>query len=149
MLQAKDLARKKGVMLHTHLAETKDEEEYCLQKFNLRPLAYMESLDWVGADVWYAHGIHFNEEELKLLAATKTGVAHCPVSNQKLSSGIAQIPRMLELGVTAFHAVIVDEDLRAIGRFLRQYEGIFLPVLENDRLCRPGRICFGEEIPLR
>jgi cytosine/adenosine deaminase-related metal-dependent hydrolase len=99
------LAREKKVRLHTHLAETKDEEAYCLEKFNRRPLAYMESLNWVGPDVWYAHGIHFNEEELQLLAATKTGVAHCPVSNQKLSSGIAQIPRMLELGVPVGLAV--------------------------------------------
>ncbi len=99
------LARGKKVRLHTHLAETRDEEAYCLQKFNLRPLAYMESLDWIGADVWFAHGIHFNEQELQPLAATKTGVAHCPVSNQKLSSGIAQIPRMLELGVPVGLAV--------------------------------------------
>lgn len=99
------LARTKKVRLHTHLAETKDEEEYCLKLFNLRPLAYMESLGWVGDDVWYAHGIHFNEDELHLLAATQTGVAHCPVSNQKLSSGVAQIPRMLELGVPVGLAV--------------------------------------------
>ncbi|MBP2636606.1 MAG: atzB [Firmicutes bacterium] len=105
MKETAKLAREKKVRLHTHLAETKDEEEYCLEKFKLRPLAYMESLDWVGADVWYAHGIHFNETELQLLAATKTGVAHCPVSNQKLSSGIAQIPRMLELGVPVGLAV--------------------------------------------
>lgn len=100
-----DLARAKKVRLHTHLAETRDEEEYCLQHFNLRPLAYMESLGWLGADVWFAHGIHFNEQELQLLARTKTGVAHCPVSNQKLSSGIARIPRMLELGVPVGLAV--------------------------------------------
>ncbi len=99
------LARAKKVRLHTHLAETKDEEEYCLRLFDLRPLAYMESLGWVGDDVWYAHGIHFNEDELHLLAATQTGVAHCPVSNQKLSSGVAQIPRMLELGVPVGLAV--------------------------------------------
>lgn len=99
------LARSKKVRLHTHLAETKEEEEYCLKLFDLRPLAYMESLGWVGSDVWYAHGIHFNEDELQLLAATQTGVAHCPVSNQKLSSGVAQIPRMLELGVPVGLAV--------------------------------------------
>ncbi|WP_371363358.1 8-oxoguanine deaminase [Sporomusa rhizae] len=99
------LARTKKVRLHTHLAETKEEEEYCLKLFDLRPLAYMESLGWVGSDVWYAHGIDFNEDELQLLAATQTGVAHCPVSNQKLSSGVAQLPRMLELGVPVGLAV--------------------------------------------
>ena len=100
-----ELARSKKVRLHTHLAETKDEEEYCLEKFGLRPLAYMDSLGWLGKDVWYAHGIHFDETELELLAATQTGVAHCPVSNQKLSSGVAQIPRMLELDVPVGLAV--------------------------------------------
>ena len=83
------LARQYGVRLHTHLCETLDEEKYTLEKVGLRPLAYMEKLGWLGDDVWYAHGIHFNTEELQLLADTKTGVCHCPVSNMKLSSGIA------------------------------------------------------------
>ena len=99
------LARQYGVRLHTHLCETKDEENYTLDRFGLRPLAYMETLGWIGDDVWYAHGIHFNDEELKILAQTGTGVAHCPVSNMKLSSGIARIPEMLELGVKVGLAV--------------------------------------------
>lgn len=99
------LARQYGVRLHTHLCETKDEENYTLDRFGLRPLAYMETLGWVGEDVWYAHGIHFNEDELKYLAQTGTGVAHCPVSNMKLSSGIARIPEMLDLGVKVGLAV--------------------------------------------
>lgn len=99
MVKTAELARRKNVRLHTHLAETQDEEEYCIAKFNMRPLEYMESLGWIGEDVWFAHGIHFNETELARLAATQTGVAHCPISNQKLSSGIAKIPRMLEMGV--------------------------------------------------
>ena len=93
------LARSLGVRLHTHLCETKDEENYTLDRFGMRPLAYMETLGWVGSDVWYAHGIHFNTDELKFLAETKTGVAHCPASNMKLSSGIARIPEMLKFGV--------------------------------------------------
>ena len=76
-----------------------------LEREGCRPLAYMERLGWVGSDVWYAHGIHFNEEELRLLAATQTGVAHCPISNMKLSSGIARIPEMLELDVPVGLAV--------------------------------------------
>lgn len=99
------LARKLGVRLHTHLAETKDEEQFTLSHFGMRPLEYMESLGWVGPDVWYAHGIHFNEDELKLLAKTQTGVAHCPISNMKLSSGIASIPEMLNLNVPVGLAV--------------------------------------------
>lgn len=99
------LARKLGVRLHTHLAETKDEEQFTLSHFGMRPLAYLESLDWLGPDVWFAHGIHFNEEELRLLARTQTGVAHCPISNMKLSSGIASIPEMLALDVPVGLAV--------------------------------------------
>lgn len=97
--ESANLARQYGVRLHTHLCETKDEENYTLEKVGLRPLAYMQSLGWTGSDVWYAHGIHFNDEELKLLAETQTGVCHCPISNMKLSSGIARIPEMLELGI--------------------------------------------------
>ena len=89
------LARKYGVRLHTHLAETKDEDDYCLQVYGKRPLQLMEEFDWLGEDVWYAHGIHFTDDELNLLAETKTGVAHCPASNMRLGSGIARIPEML------------------------------------------------------
>lgn len=99
MKESAKLARKLGVRLHTHLAETIDEEKFTLEKFGMRPLEYMESLGWLGEDVWYAHGIHFNNAELKKLAETKTGVAHCPISNMKLSSGIAKIPVMLQLDV--------------------------------------------------
>ena len=93
------LGREKGVRLHTHLCETLDEEQYMLEREGIRPLAYMEKLGWVGRDVWYAHGIHFNNDELALLAETGTGVCHCPVSNMKLSSGIARIPEMLEMNI--------------------------------------------------
>lgn len=99
------LARSLGVRLHTHLCETKDEERYVLEKHGKRPLAYMEELGWVGKDVWYAHGIHFNDDELKLLADTGTGIAHCPISNMKLSSGVCRVPDMLALGVPVGLAV--------------------------------------------
>ncbi len=97
--QSAILARQYHVRLHTHLCETKDEENYMLEREGMRPLAFMETLGWVGSDVWYAHGIHFNDDELKLLAETGTGVCHCPISNMKLSSGIARVPEMLKLGV--------------------------------------------------
>ena len=99
------LARQYGVRLHTHLCETLDEENYMLEREGIRPLAYMERTGWIGSDVWFAHGIHFNDEELKLLADTGTGVAHCPVSNMKLSSGIARISEMIDLGVRVGLAV--------------------------------------------
>ena len=99
MKRSAALARSYGVRLHTHLCETKDEERFTMEAFGMRPLAYMESVDFVGSDVFYAHGIHFNDAELKLLADTQTGVSHCPCSNMKLSSGVARIPEMLSLGV--------------------------------------------------
>ncbi|MBY7024062.1 MULTISPECIES: 8-oxoguanine deaminase [Clostridium] len=105
MKETANLARKLGVRLHTHLAETIDEERFIAEKFGMRPLEYMERLGWVGEDVWYAHGIHFNDEELRILAKTKTGVAHCPISNMKLSSGIAKIPQMIKLGIPVGLAV--------------------------------------------
>ena len=103
--QSAILARQYGVRLHTHLCETKDEEDFMLAREGVRPLAYMESLGWIGSDVWFAHGIHFNDEELRLLAQTGTGVAHCPISNMKLASGVARIPEMLALGVPVGLAV--------------------------------------------
>ena len=99
------LARQYGVRLHTHLCETKDEERFMLQREGIRPLEYMERLGWTGDDVWFAHGIHFNDEELKVLAHTGTGIAHCPISNMKLASGIARIPDMLRLGIPVGLAV--------------------------------------------
>ena len=105
MRESAKLARSLGVRLHTHVAETRDEEQFTLEKFSMRPLAYMESLGWVGPDVWYAHGIHFNDAELRLLADTGTGVAHCPISNMKLASGVCRVPEMLKLGVPVGLAV--------------------------------------------
>ncbi len=105
MVESAALARSLGVRLHTHLCETKDEENYTLEKQGMRPLAYMEKCGWIGPDVWYAHGIHFNDDELRLLADTGTGVAHCPVSNMKLSSGVCRIPDMLRLGIPVGLAV--------------------------------------------
>lgn len=99
MKETAALARKLGVRLHTHLAETKDEEAFVREKYGMTPLELMQSLDWIGSDVWYAHGIHFSDSELELLGETGTGVCHCPVSNMKLSSGVAKISKMLNLGV--------------------------------------------------
>ncbi len=99
------LARALGVRLHTHLCETKDEENYTVERYHMRPLAYMETLGWVGSDVFYAHGIHFDDGELDRLQQTGTGVAHCPCSNMKLHSGVARIPDMLRRGIPVGLAV--------------------------------------------
>ena len=99
MKQSAELARQYGVHLHTHLAETQDEEEFCQQQFGYRPLGYMQSLDWTGEDVWFAHSVWINEEEIKVYAKTGCGVAHCPSSNMRLASGIAPIWEYLAAGV--------------------------------------------------
>jgi cytosine/adenosine deaminase-related metal-dependent hydrolase len=92
------LARSYNVHSHTHLAETLDEERYCLEKFNLRPVELAESLGWVGDDVWHAHMVHPNAAEVARLGATRTGAAHCPTSNMRLGSGIAPIGALVAAG---------------------------------------------------
>ncbi|MDR3572677.1 MAG: 8-oxoguanine deaminase [Anaerolineaceae bacterium] len=93
------LARQYGVHLHTHLAETKDEEQFTIEKFGYKPVEYMESLDWIGQDVWFAHSVHISQEEVDLFAHTGCGVAHCPSSNMRLASGIAPVWEYLRAGV--------------------------------------------------
>jgi len=99
MRESARLARAYGVQLHTHLAETADEEAYCLATSGRRPVGYAESLDWLGDDVWFAHGVHINAEEIHEMAHTHTGVAHCPSSNMRLASGIAPVRAYLDAGV--------------------------------------------------
>ncbi|KXK14813.1 MAG: putative hydrolase [Chloroflexi bacterium OLB14] len=99
MKQSAKLAREYGVHLHTHLAETEDEEQFCLQKFGHRPVGYMQAVDWVGDDVWFAHAIYVNDEEIKVFAKHNCGVAHCPTSNMRLASGIAPIKEYRKAGV--------------------------------------------------
>ncbi len=99
MKQSAKLARQYGVHLHTHLAETEDEEQFCLQKFGHRPVAYMQEVDWVGDDVWFAHAVWVNDEEIQVFAKHKCGVAHCPTSNMRLASGIAPVKEYRAAGV--------------------------------------------------
>jgi cytosine/adenosine deaminase-related metal-dependent hydrolase len=99
MRESANLARSYKVMLHTHLAETRDEDEFCLAQFGKRPLDYAESVGWVGNDVWYAHGVHFSKADIQRMGACSCGVAHCPSSNMRLASGIAPIQLMLRSGV--------------------------------------------------
>ncbi len=99
MRESARLARAYGVQLHTHLAETVDEEEFCLATSGKRPVGYAESLDWLGDDVWFAHGVHINPAEIREMAHSHTGVAHCPGSNMRLGSGIAPVRAYLDAGV--------------------------------------------------
>lgn len=105
MRDAADLARRYGARLHTHVAETEDEDAFCLKALGRRPLKVMEDCGFVGKDVWYAHGIHFNDEELDILAKTGTGIAHCPSSNMRLGSGICRVRELLDKGANIGLAV--------------------------------------------
>ncbi len=99
MRSSAELARQYSVHLHTHLAETQDEQEFCLAKSGFRPVAFMDELSWLGDEVWFAHSVHVNQDEIRQYAETGCGVAHCPTSNMRLASGIAPIMDMLKLGV--------------------------------------------------
>jgi cytosine/adenosine deaminase-related metal-dependent hydrolase len=99
MKESAKMARAYGVHLHTHLAETEDEQQFCLQKFGRRPVGYMQDLGWVGGDVWFAHAVWVNDEEVGVFAKHHCGVAHCPTSNMRLASGIAPVRAYRAAGV--------------------------------------------------
>lgn len=98
MRESAALARTFGATMHTHLAETMDEEEFCVSTYGRRPIELMEDLDWMGDDVWFAHGVFINDAEIGRMAAAQTGVAHCPSSNMRLASGIAPVRKYLAAG---------------------------------------------------
>ncbi|MFB7909336.1 8-oxoguanine deaminase [Kitasatospora sp. NPDC059146] len=97
--QSAELARRKGVRLHTHGSETAEEEQFCKELFGMGPTDYFESVGWLGEDVWMAHCVHMNDSDIAKFAETGTGVAHCPSSNARLAAGIARVPDMLKAGV--------------------------------------------------
>ena len=100
MRDAAQLARRhQGVRLHCHLAEELDEEDYCLAQYGMRSVAFAESVEWLGEDVWFAHGIFLDDEEIALLARTGTGIAHCPSANMRCGQGIAKVRQLLDAGV--------------------------------------------------
>jgi cytosine/adenosine deaminase-related metal-dependent hydrolase len=100
MRESAELARRRGVRLHTHLAETLDEEDFCRERFGCSPLEYVESLGWTGEDVWFAHAIHLDDAAVKKIGDTRTGVAHCPSSNARLGAGIARTRNLRDAGAT-------------------------------------------------
>ncbi|MEV4707399.1 8-oxoguanine deaminase [Actinoplanes sp. NPDC049316] len=122
MREAADLARRKGVRLHTHLAETADEEDFCRERFGCTPVEYAESLGWLGADVWLAHGVHLDDAAVARLGATGTGVAHCPSSNARLGAGLARVRDLLDAGVPVGLGVdgSASQEAAHLGEELRQ-----------------------------
>ena len=132
MTEAAALARRHGVRLHTHLAETTDEADYCRERFGASPTDYVESLGWLGDDVWMAHAIHLSDDDITKFAATGTGVAHCPSSNARLGAGIARVPELLAAGVpvglgvdgaASNEAGSVLEEVRHAALFARARKG--------------------------
>jgi cytosine/adenosine deaminase-related metal-dependent hydrolase len=99
LTESAKLARGSGVRLHTHIAETADEDDYCRERFGSKPVDYLDSLGWLGPDVWLAHAVHLDDHAISRIAATGTGVAHCPRSNARLGSGICRTRALLDAGV--------------------------------------------------
>ncbi len=99
MAETAQLARHNGVLMHTHLAETLDEEDFCLERFGCSPVEYLDRLGWLGEDVWIAHGVHLDDPAIRRLAQTRTGVAHCPSSNARLGAGICRTTELRDAGV--------------------------------------------------
>ncbi|HZZ51601.1 MAG TPA: 8-oxoguanine deaminase [Pseudonocardia sp.] len=98
MRESAELARKRKLRLHTHLAETIDEQDYCRERFGRTPLEYVEELGWIGEDVWFAHAVHLDDASIQRVGATRTGVAHCPASNARLGAGIARTRELRDAG---------------------------------------------------
>jgi cytosine/adenosine deaminase-related metal-dependent hydrolase len=122
MTEAAALARRTGVRLHTHLAETIDEEEHCREQFGCSPREYMERLGWLGDDVWFAHCVHLHDADIKRFAETGTGTAHCPSSNARLGAGIARITELMTAGAPVGLGVdgAASAELTSLGGELRQ-----------------------------
>jgi cytosine/adenosine deaminase-related metal-dependent hydrolase len=122
MSEAAVLARRTGVRLHTHLAETGDEEDFCRERFGCTPVEYAERLGWLGDDVWLAHGVHLDDRAIAALGATGTGVAHCPSSNARLGAGMARVRELLDAGVPVGLGVdgSASQEASHLGEELRQ-----------------------------
>ena len=153
------LARAKGVRLHTHLAETLDEEDFCREQFGRSPAEYAEDLGWLGPDVWLAHCVHLSDAAVERFAETGTGVAHCPTSNGRLGSGIAPVRRLLAAGAPVGLGVdgsasnesgrMVDELHQALLAARFRGGPLALTARQSLRLATMGGArCLGREIEL-
>jgi cytosine/adenosine deaminase-related metal-dependent hydrolase len=140
MRESAVLARRLGLRLHTHLAETVDEDAFCVEKFGRRPLDHLEELEWIADDVWVAHGIHFDASEVNRLSLARMGVAHCPSSNMRLGAGACPVVELLEAGVKVGLGVdgaASNEDYHLVGE-VRQ--ALLLARVRASLLGRPGML---------
>ncbi len=155
MVQSAELARRHGLHLHTHLCETIDEQEHCLARFGRRPVDVLEGWGWLGDDVWLAHGIHLDGDEIVRLGAAGTGVAHCPSSNARLAAGMCRVTELRRAGAPVgmgVDGVASNEvgglfpELRQALYTARQREGradAFMPADSVDLATRGGADCLG------
>ena len=105
MRSTADYAKTNNLLIHTHLAETIDEENFCLDSYGKRPVDYLDSLGWIDKNAWFAHTVHLNDDEIKMMGDAGCGVSHCPTSNMRLGSGIARIKKMIDAGISVSLAV--------------------------------------------
>lgn len=122
MRESANLARDKGVRLHTHLAETLDEEQHCRDQLGCTPVEYMEKIGWLGPDVWFAHAVHLHDKDIRRFADTGSGTAHCPSSNARLGAGIARVRDLLDAGATVGLGVdgAASSELTSLAGEMRQ-----------------------------
>jgi cytosine/adenosine deaminase-related metal-dependent hydrolase len=135
MRESAALARDRKVRLHTHMAETEDEERFCLELFGCRPVEYLERLGWLGDDVWLAHCVHLDEHEIRRFGETRTGVAHCPSSNARLGAGIAPVAALVRAGAPVGLGVdgAASNEAGELGGELRQALLVARPAHNNPQ----------------
>lgn len=137
MSESAELAARRGVRLHTHLAETIDEEDFCRERFGLRTADYLESVGWLGPQSWLGHGIHFDDEEVARLGAAGTGIAHCPTSNMRLASGIARAVELEDAGAPVGLGVDGSASNDASNMILEARQALYLQ-----------RLRYGADVPV-
>lgn len=137
MIESAELAARRGVRLHTHLAETLDEEDFCRERFGLRTVDYLESVGWLGPQSWLGHGIHFDDDEVARLGAAGTGVAHCPTSNMRLASGIARAVELEDAGAPVGLGVDGSASNDASNMILEARQALYLQ-----------RLRYGADVPV-
>jgi cytosine/adenosine deaminase-related metal-dependent hydrolase len=145
MKQSAELARRLGLRMHTHLAETIAEERDCLARFGARPLDVVEELGWLADDVWYAHGVHLNSDEVLRVAAAGTGVAHCPSSNARLASGFCPVRDLLDAGAAVGLGVDGVASNESGDLFPEMKQALFLARLRSGQ---PGALTPVEALDL-
>jgi cytosine/adenosine deaminase-related metal-dependent hydrolase len=143
------LARARGVRLHTHLAETLDEERYTRERFGVRPVEWMDGLGWVAGDVWFAHAVHVSDAEIARFAAAGCGVAHCPSSNMRLASGIAPVKRYVRAGVAVGVGVDGSASNDSSNLLLEARQAMLLARLERGLRREEGEPRAGEWMSAR